>query len=61
MTKYQINLECELCHMYVIYPLHQLKDGGLFLDKLKCINCQNRLIPDVCVSNDDNWTRQERK
>lgn len=46
--KYQINLECELCHLYVILPLEQLKeDGGLFLNNLKCINCQSKLIPDV--------------
>ena len=38
----KINLSCNLCKIYVEIPLKQFertKDGGLFLNNLKCINC----------------------
>lgn len=38
----KINLDCELCKIYVSIPLKQFekkRDGGLFLHNLKCINC----------------------
>jgi len=38
----KINLDCELCKIYVSMPLKQFekkRDGGLFLNNLKCINC----------------------
>lgn len=48
--KYQIYLECMLCKLYVILPLEQLKlDSGLFLDNLKCINCQSKLKSSIEV------------
>ena len=50
-VKHQINMECELCHLYVIFPIEQVKEGGLFLDNLKCINCQSKLILDLAASN----------
>jgi len=39
----KITFECELCKLYVDLPLKQFikkRDGGLFLNNLKCINCQ---------------------
>lgn len=48
--KHQLNLECQTCKIYVIYPIEQLKVGGLFLDNLKCINCQSILKVDLMVS-----------
>ena len=41
----KITFECELCKIYVDLPLKQFTkkrdgDGGLFLNNLKCINCQ---------------------
>ena len=38
----RINLDCELCKIHIEIPLNQFKkqkDGGLFLNNLKCINC----------------------
>lgn len=38
----KINLSCYLCKIYVTIPLKQfekVKEGGLFLQGLKCINC----------------------
>jgi len=38
----KIRLECKLCKIYVDIPLEQFKEGtgGLFLNKLKCLNCR---------------------
>lgn len=48
---YQINLDCPLCKIYVILPIKQFKskDGGMFLNNLKCVNCQTVLTPSLEV------------
>lgn len=40
----KIMLDCSTCKIYVVLPLKQFlkeKEGGFFLNGLKCINCQS--------------------
>ncbi len=40
----KIRLECSICKIYIDLPLEQFsksKEGGFFLNGLKCINCQS--------------------
>jgi len=50
----KIRLDCETCKIYVDIPLEQFKKekaGGLFLNGLKCINCQGIYkVPDLVFS-----------
>jgi len=51
----KIKLDCLTCKLYVDLPLDQFnkdRDGGLFLNNLKCINCQTVLIPDLMFDED---------
>ena len=47
-------LDCKLCKIYVLLPIEQFKskDGGLFLNGLKCINCQH-VYEDIDLMFDD--------
>jgi len=50
----KIILSCPLCKIYVDLPLKQFKKGkfgGLFLNDLKCINCQTILEMDLNFKN----------
>lgn len=44
MVSYLI-LECPTCETWIKLPLHQFKDGGIGIDKLKCIFCNEILKP----------------
>ena len=38
-------LECTLCKNIIKVPLNQFKDGGIGINKFKCIFCCSNLIP----------------